>query len=153
LAIKRKILKVVKNIDNIFVNKLGEFTILINGVKFTFFHYPFEIDFKDNLDNFIKMPDLLTLAAMKAYALGQRAKWKDYVDLYFIIKYHFSVASIIKKAKQIFSVEFNEKIFRAQLAYFGDVNYSEKIVYLKSFEVEDKIIKKDLTKFALSDII
>ena len=26
------------------------------------------------------------LAAMKAYALGRRAKWKDYVDLYFILR-------------------------------------------------------------------
>ena len=28
--------------------------------------------------------DLLDLAAMKAYALGRRSKWKDYVDLYFL---------------------------------------------------------------------
>lgn len=27
------------------------------------------------------MPDLLTLAAMKAYALGRRAKWKDYEEI------------------------------------------------------------------------
>ena len=36
------------------------------------------------------MPDLLHLAAMKAYALGRRAKWKDYVDLYFILKDFYS---------------------------------------------------------------
>lgn len=27
----------------------------------------------------IKMPDLLRLSAMNAFALGRRAKWKDYV--------------------------------------------------------------------------
>ena len=30
----------------------------------------------------ISLHNLLSLSAMKAYALGRRAKWKDYVDLY-----------------------------------------------------------------------
>ncbi|MCB6599156.1 hypothetical protein LI118_17050, partial [Erysipelatoclostridium ramosum] len=72
----------------------------------------------------IKLPDLLTLAAMKAYALGRRAKWKDYVDLYFAMKDYFPISAIVKKAKGIFGAEFNEKIFRAQLAYFKDIDYS-----------------------------
>ena len=41
---------------------------------------------------------LLTSAAMKDFALGRRNKWKDYVDLYFIIKDRFSVNKIAKKA-------------------------------------------------------
>ena len=96
------------------------------------------------------MPSLLTLAAMKAYALGKRAKWKDYVDLYFIIRDSYSVPEIIKKAKDIFGNEFNEKICREQLAYFKDINYSEEVRYLKGFEVSDKIIKKGLTDFSLN---
>jgi hypothetical protein len=32
------------------------------------------------------MPTLLSLAAMKAFSLGRRAKWKDYVDLYFLLR-------------------------------------------------------------------
>ncbi len=39
-------------------------------------------------ERIIKMPGLLTLAAMKAFELGRRAKWKDYVDIYFISKEH-----------------------------------------------------------------
>ena len=49
------------------------------------------------------MPDLLTLAAMKAYALGGRAKWKDYVDLYILLRDHFSLAQISEKSKDLFS--------------------------------------------------
>lgn len=56
------------------------FHILVDGVKITFFQYPFKIPSKLTF-NGVKMPDLLHLAAMKAYALGRRAKWKDYVDL------------------------------------------------------------------------
>ncbi|MEK7627106.1 MAG: hypothetical protein AAB397_00805, partial [Patescibacteria group bacterium] len=94
--------------------------------------------------------DLLTLASMKAFALGRRAKWKDYVDLYFIIKDHFLINEIVKKANKIFGHEFNEKIFRTQLAYFEDINYSEEIIFKKGFETDDKVIKNSLIDFSLN---
>ena len=93
--------------------------------------------------------DLLTLAAMKAFALGQRAKWKDYVDLYFIIKDHFSINDISKKSAELFEHSFNEKLFRTQLAYFDGINYEEKIEYMPGYEVEDKIVKEKLLRFSL----
>ena len=148
LDIRRKLSKQIK-IDQIIVNKVGEFTIIINGVKITFYHYPFKIDFESYFNDFLKMPDLLILAAMKAYAVGMRAKWKDYVDLYFIMEKHHGAADIIKKAKQIFKNEFNEKIFRVQLSYFKDINYTEKIIYMKGFEMSDKDIKSGLIDFSL----
>ncbi len=105
--------------------------------------------FSKKINNTIKLPDLLTLAAMKAYSLGYRVKWKDYVDLYFIIKDYFSINKIIKKAEDIFSSEFNEKIFRTQLSYFKDIDYTEKVIYMKGFEISDEVIKKGLIKFSL----
>ena len=146
--IKRKITNGFK-VEKLFVNETDEYTVLINGVKITFLRYPFRIEFKDKLDNIIKVADLLTLAARKAYALGRRAKWKDYVDMYFILKNFHGMAEIIEKAKEIFSSEFNEKIFRAQLAYFEDIDYTEKVVYRKGFEVDDEVIKKSLIDFSL----
>jgi len=53
---------------------------LVNDVKITFFHYPFPIQGVVSINHYLKMPDLLTLAAMKFYAMGCIAKWKDYVD-------------------------------------------------------------------------
>ena len=148
LNIKRRIVN-FKSIDKIIVSKPYEFTFLLNEVKMTFFHFPFKIDYEIDYDKVLKLPSLLILAAMKAYALGRRAKWKDYVDLYFIIKDFHSVSEIAKQAKNIFKDEFNEKIFRTQLAYFEDINYSEEVRYLKGFEVSDKIIKKGLIEFSL----
>lgn len=148
LSISKKILEDAV-IDKVFINKLGEYTLLANGVKITFFHYPYKIEFKETLDNIIKMADLLTLSAMKAYALGMRAKWKDYIDLYFIMKNFYSIEQIIKEARHIFGDEFNEKIFRAQLAYFKDIDYTEKVIYMKGYEVDDGIIKKELSEFSL----
>jgi len=149
LSIRNIISKYYK-IEKILINELDEYTIIVNGVKITFLHFPFKIEFNNNFDNIIKTPDLLTLGAMKIYALGQRAKWKDYVDLYFIIKNHYSLKQIIKKAKQIFKNEFNEKIIRVQLAYFKDIDYSEKIIYTKGFEINNKIIEKKLRKISLN---
>lgn len=148
LSVKEKFTRHSK-IDEILVNKKGEFTFMARGVKFTFFHYPFLIDYPKHFDHLVRMPDLLTLAAMKAYALGQRAKWKDYVDLYFILEKYHKLAAITDKAKSLFGQEFNAKIFRTQLAFFKDVSHAEEVIYLPGFEVEDKVIEKKLTEYAL----
>lgn len=136
-------------IDSIIVKKGGEFTFSAKGVKITFYNYPFALEYNCRLEKYFRLPDLLTLAAMKAYALGRRAKWKDYVDLYFILQQH-TLAEIVGRAKQIFGNEFNEKIFRVQLAYFDDINYAEKVEYLPGFVVSDRKIKKALVEFSLS---
>jgi hypothetical protein len=94
------------------------------------------------------MPSLLSLASMKAYALGKRAKWKDYVDLYFIFKKH-SFGEVVNKAIEIFGQEFNEKLFREELAYFDDIDYTEQIDYMKGFEVRDETVKKNLSEISL----
>lgn len=147
--IKRKISKYHK-IEKIIKDEIGQYTLIINGVGITFFNYPYKIKFSKNFDNVIKLPNLLTLAAMKLYALGRRAKWKDYVDIYFIMKNYYTIGQIIKKSRQIFGSEFNEKLLRVQLSYFKDIDYGEKIIYLNGFEVSDKIIKEELIKFSLS---
>lgn len=135
--------------DQIIVNKLDELTLVIKGVKLTFFHYPYKIVYSESFGYKIKMPDLLTLAAMKAFALGQRAKWKDYVDLYFIITDHFPIGRISEKSREIFGKVFNEKLFRSQLAYFDGINYDEMLEFLPGFEVGDEQVRKQLTEFSL----
>jgi len=148
--LKRKISEDSKKITEVFVSKSYEFTFLLNEVKITFFHYPFKIDYEVDFDNILRTPSLLTLAAMKAYALGMRAKWKDYVDLYFIMRDYHSFSEIVEQTRAIFGSEFNEKVFRSQLSYFEDINYSEKVIYKKGYEVSDDEIRKSLIEFSLS---
>jgi len=147
-SIKTKIAEDV-TIDTVLVNKKGEYTFLISGVKFTFFEFPYKINFTKSFDNIIKLPDILILAAMKAFALGRRAKWKDYVDLYFILKDHYTISEITAKGVEIFGNEFNEKIFRVQLAYFEDIDYSEEIIYKDGFSIDNELIKKALVEWSL----
>lgn len=129
----------------------GELTVIVNSVKLTLFHYPYKINFNTPFEDIIKIPDLLTLASMKAFALGKRAKWKDYVDLFFITK-QFSLKQIVDKSTRLFNNEFNEKLFRVQLSYFDDVDYSEKVEFMKGFQVQDDEIKKSLEKLSLISI-
>jgi hypothetical protein len=147
--IRRKIVKFNKIIQ-IIRDETGQFTLQIKGVRFTFFYYPYLITFSEDFENMIKLPDLLTLAAMKAFALGRRAKWKDYVDIYFIARQHGGLKEICEKAQEIFLGEFNEKLFRSQLAYFEDINYSEAIIFMPGFEINDEKIKQELIEFSLS---
>lgn len=125
-----------------------QLNITIHNVKFTFFQFPFEIKAKVKFENILKLPELLDLAAMKAYALGRRSKWKDYVDLYFILKYHYTLDEISKKATEIFGQLFAEKLFRAQLSYFKDIDFSEPVEFILPPVSEDEI-KQFLTEKAL----
>lgn len=121
---------------------------LLNGVKFTFFNFNFKVPSGNKFENIIPLPSLLELAAMKAFALGGRGKWKDYVDLYFIVKSYHSIKEISDKAYQLFEGHFNHKLFLQQLAFFKDLDYSEEVTFLKGFEVSDAAIKKYLIKVA-----
>lgn len=145
----RQILRPHMTIDHVFIDQKGEYTVLTQGVKLTFFHYPFKTAFRESLDGIVPMADLLTLAALKAYALGRRAKWKDYVDLYFIMKEAHSFKEIVRKANETFGKEFNEKLFRVQLAYFKDIDYSEEVTYMPGQEVNEKLIQKSLLEKSL----
>lgn len=150
---KNKILKQkverLTRISRTLVDKSGELTFMTNNVKVTFFNFIYEIRYEKIFDKIIKMPDLLTLAAMKAFALGKRAKWKDYVDLYFIMKDFHTCKEIAKKSEELFGAHFNEKLFRVQLTYLDDVNYDEEVEYLPGFAVSDEVVKKALIEFSL----
>jgi len=147
--IRAKIVR-AKRIARVLRDETGQYTVEIGPVKLTFFQYMFRIDFSVDFEGIIKMPDLLTLAAMKAYALGRRAKWKDYVDLYFTMQKYHGIKKIVEKAKQIYKTEFNEKLFRSQLAYFKDINYSEEVIYMPGMEIKNTTIEKGLIDFSLS---
>ena len=147
--IRRKILKFWR-IARVIRDETGQFTLEIKGVHLTFFHYPYPIKFCDDFADVIKLPDLLTLAAMKSFALGRRAKWKDYADLCFIARQRHGIGDICKRASEIFGHEFNEKLFRAQLAYFVDINYSESIIFMSGFAISDEKIKQELIEFSLT---
>ncbi|MBI4648970.1 MAG: nucleotidyl transferase AbiEii/AbiGii toxin family protein [Bacteroidia bacterium] len=121
----------------------------IHKVKVTFFSFPYKIESPVNFEKTINFPALIDLSAMKAFALGGRAKWKDYVDLFFLLKHHFLLQEIINRAKILFGDMFSEKLFRGQLSFFKDIDYSEPIEYIVP-PVDEKEIKDFLIEVALT---
>ena len=133
------------------VHEEGQYTGVIQEVKTTFFYYPFAIQASCELKDALMIPDLLTLAAMKAYALGRRAKWKDYVDLYFIMHDYYTLSEIIQKSQEIFWVYFQSAQFIEQLAYHEDINYDEVVEYLIPDPPTDAQVKAFLIERAIED--
>ena len=150
-----------KNLDKIVAAGFGhlvmrrveeQMNLLVGGVKVTFFQYPFPVIPEDNFKDVFRLPSLLSLAAMKAYALGRRSKWKDYVDLYFLLTKCFSLAEVSAKAAELFGELFSEKLFRAQLSYFDDVDYTEQVEYLIPKPPTEEEIKSGLTELSIQGV-
>ncbi len=129
-------------------NKWEELTLIIWGVKITFLYYPFFINTKE-LFEWIQLPNIQTLAAMKFYTLGRRWKWKDYVDIYTILHSWYNFTHISKLSQKIFEGWYNEKLLREQLCYFDDIDYSEELEYIWIIPSDDNI-KQFLCQVAVS---
>ena len=153
LKIKRIVDKIEKNNYKFRITRRvdDQLNLIINDVKFTFFEYPYDIEANKKFEKIIKLPDLLQLAAMKAFALGRRSKWKDYVDLYYIIKNFYSISEIANQANSIYKSLFSEKLFRAQLCYFDDVDYSEEVDFIVENPPDKSEIKTLLCNMALEE--
>ena len=90
---------------------------------------------------------------MKAFALGRRSKWKDYVDLYFIIKDHYAVSMISSRAVEIFGDMFSEKLLRGQLSYFTGISFDEQVEFMPGFDVPENRSKGIFGKCILSGVL
>lgn len=144
---------VASGFDHLVTRRVEEqMNLLVGGVKVTFFQYPFPVVPEADFEKVFRLPSLISLAAMKAYALGRHSKWKDYVDLYFLLTRHFTLAEIAAKATELFGELFSEKLFRAQLSYFDDVDYTEQVEYLIPDPPTEGEIKKKLTELSVQDV-
>lgn len=124
------------------VNNPDELTVFIDGIKTSFIHYHFPLLYKSRTFKGVQIANVEDIAAMKAYAIGRRETYKDYVDLYFILKEEISpLENIVKTAEKKFKGEFNARLFLEQLVYLEDVKDTE-IIFLK-----EKITKESLKKF------
>jgi hypothetical protein len=128
-----------------------QLNLSVDNVKMTFFEYPYAVDAVVSDETF-RMPDLLSLAAMKAFALGRRSKWKDYVDLFFLLRGRFSLSEISDRAETVFGEEFSAKLFRSQLSYHKDIDYSEEVDYMPGFAVDAETVKAFLIDKALEGV-
>lgn len=105
-----------------------------NNIKVTFFKDDYK-SIRDPISNeFINLMNIVDIATNKALIQGRRPKWRDYIDLYFLLKdSYINLEELIKLSATKFSTDFSEKLFLEQLVYWDDV---------RSYQIE--FIEKDI---------
>lgn len=113
-------------------------------VKISFVYFPFPPLHPLVKTKSIYLYDLRDLASNKAYVIGRRGEYRDYVDMVFLLKDGLKLKKIAAEAEKRFAGAFSERLFLEQLVYFEDLKdfridfigkeYSRKLIreYLKS---------------------
>ena len=110
------------------VDSVDELSVVIGDIKVTFLYYPFPPLHEPIKTNSLSLFHLNDLASNKAYTIGRRPVYRDYVDLFFLLNGKFiRLPEVISEAQQRFQGNFNEKLFLEQLTYLEDI---------ESFEIE-----------------
>lgn len=106
----------------------------INGVNLSVFYYPYNLI--DDLVDFkgIKLAGLKDIAAMKIIAIIQRARQRDFIDIYYLIQ-KLGLNSVIESVykKYPWYAENNQIIFHA-LTYFEDADADSEANRIKVFD-------------------
>lgn len=132
----------------ILINTEDELSFIFSlyNTKISFIYYPFQAMYKRISTPNLKIFSWKDIALDKAYTIGRRGEWRDYIDLYFAVKNGYSLEKIIKGAKRKFGDTFSEKLFLSQLCYYGDI---------KDFSIEfikEEVSKSFLQKFFEGEI-
>lgn len=114
------------------VNNRDELTVFVGSVKVTFLYYPFPLIQPLASHEGLQIASIKEIAAMKAYTIGRRTSFKDYVDMYEIISSkHADLDEIIQLAREKYKNEFNDRLFLEQLIALEEVG-GEEIQFLRS---------------------
>ena len=56
VAVRRKI-KNTHSIQKVFKDETGQYTFFVNEVQMTFYHFPYEIDYSEKFEDYVKIPN------------------------------------------------------------------------------------------------
>lgn len=135
--------------------QVDQATWTVAGVQVTFLAYPFPLLYDlvpgatiDPRLHGLSLASPGEIALMKAYALGRRATFRDYVDLYYLLKRGLtSLDEILDAAARKFvladSPLFPARLFLEQLVYLGDVEDADTALRL----VRERVARQDVESF------
>lgn len=108
------------------------------GISLTFVYHPYKHVRKPIKTSSISVFHLDDLVANKAYTIGRRAAWRDYVDIFFFLKWKlYDIGKIISLTQKKFGNEFNEKLFFEQLVYFSDLEITPSVFIKESYTPDE----------------
>ena len=139
---KKEILEFIRSFETKeIINQTDEqIDLLLNGVKVTFFNAKWDFLKPQKTEQF-NLASVEQIAAMKVNVLFLRAKYRDYYDLYFLVKECMNVKKIFEVSKTIVEgITF--KLFVVALVYIDDIeddniDYLEPIKNITKEEIRD----------------
>ena len=137
----------------IIVNNSNELTIYLNETKITFLHYPYKPILKKIIFENLNFLSIKEIAATKAYTIGRRGSYKDYIDLYFALtEKYLNLENLIKIAEKKFKNDFNARLFLEQLIYYKDIKDTGIKFLDKEIAIDDleKFFKNQISKIKIS---
>ena len=142
-------LKETFKIKDVGINTKNQLTVITDrNIGITLVHYDYNPLFQKVITPFLPLYSVKDIAADKAFTIGRRAVWRDYVDLFFIFKKrHINISDLLKLSQKKFKVEFNPKLFLEQLVYFEDIEVT-KMVFVK-----EKYSPTEIQKFLKGEVL
>lgn len=140
---KKEILEFIRGFETKeIINQSDEqIDVLLNGVKVTFFNAKWDFLKPQKIEQF-NLATISMIASMKVNVLFLRAKYRDYYDIYFLVKQCIGLKEIFKVSEHVVEgVTF--KLFAVALMYIDDIE-DDDISYLQPIE---KISKAEIRDF------
>jgi len=127
--IKRNISKIFPDYRITRMDTNEQIDLVINEIKVTFFSsgviaLPFKVIEHSFKWNKMRICTAEIIAVLKMSAIAQRNTMRDYYDLYWLTRYHFSLEKIIRRTKEL-------------IPGLSPVTYSETLVYTDDIEESD----------------
>ncbi len=145
---KQEIFEYIQNFENKeILNQTDEqIDVLLDGVKVTFFNAQWVFLKPTKVERF-NLSTLEAIAAMKINVLFLRAKYRDYYDIYFLVKKSMSLRKVFECSLNILE-GINFKLFSVALVYTDDIE-DDNIEYLEPIETLSKEKIRDFFQFEL----
>ena len=134
---KQEIFEFIQTFENKeILNQTDEqIDVLLDGVKVTFFNAQWDFLKPIKVERF-NLSTLEAIAAMKINVLFLRAKYRDYYDIYFLVKRSMSLRKVFECSLNILE-GINFKLFSIALVYTDDIE-DDNIEYLEPIETLSK---------------
>ncbi len=116
----------------------------LDGVKLSFFKYPYRVLFPFIRYKNIILADFKDIACMKIDAISSRGGKKDFIDLYFILE-KISLGELLNLFDEKYkNIKYNRLHILKSLSYFGEAEKEPLPVMLK--EISWDIVKKNIIR-------
>lgn len=106
-----------------YVNSADQISFVTQeNIKVTFLWYYFNTLYPTIPTTSLSLASVNDIALDKAITVGRRAVWRDYVDMFYLLKNkNIDLGELIKFASKKFKGEFVSTQFLEQLRYFDDI--------------------------------